>query len=89
MPEGGTFSVTAQQGDASTAEIAVGDTGSGFDADPVEQVFAPFFTRGSRHAAGLGLSIAKKIVELHGGTIRASNRADPAGAEVTITLPLP
>ena len=75
MREGGVFSLTAALG-GGQALIELGDTGRGIDADPVEKVLEPFYTRGTPHGAGLGLPIARKIVELHHGELRVFNRAD-------------
>jgi signal transduction histidine kinase len=88
MPGGGTFSVVLRMRGRTKAEITVGDTGTGIGADPVELVFAPFFTSRARGGAGLGLSIARRIVQLHGGTITAQNRGTVPGAAFTITLPV-
>ena len=87
MPEGGSFTVTAQATHPPGAEITVTDSGKGIEVIPTELIFEPFFTVGKSSAAGLGLSIAKKIVELHGGGIHAVNRDGAAGARFTITLP--
>jgi signal transduction histidine kinase len=86
MPQGGNFTVTAQGTRPPGAEITVTDSGKGIEVIPTEQIFEPFFS-GKRSAAGLGLSIAKKIVELHGGSIHAVNRDGPPGARFVITLP--
>jgi signal transduction histidine kinase len=87
MPKGGTFALTAHGTHPPGAAITVTDSGKGIDVIPMEQIFEPFFTRGKRYAAGLGLSIAKKIVELHGGSIHAANRDGSPGAQLTVTLP--
>ena len=87
MPAGGNFIVRAHGTRPPGAEITVSDSGKGLEAIPVEQLFEPFFTNGKHYAAGLGLSIAKKIVELHGGSIHAANRNGSPGARFTITLP--
>ncbi len=81
MSEGGVFSLTASLG-GGQALIELGDTGRGIDADPVELVLEPFYTRGTPHGAGLGLPIARKIAELHGGELRVFNRADSPGTLV-------
>jgi signal transduction histidine kinase len=78
MSEGGVFSCIAAIG-GGQALIELGDSGKGIDADPVEKVLEPFYTRGTPYGAGLGLPIARKIVELHGGDLRVSNRADVSG----------
>ena len=66
-------------------EIRVEDNGSGFDQDSVTHLFEPYVTTKEK-GTGLGLAIVKKIVEEHGGTIRAENRSE-GGAVITIRLP--
>ena len=68
------------------AELCVFDTGSGIPADKLKMVFEPFFTT-KAHGMGMGLSIARTIVEAHGGCIWADNRAE-GGAVFRISLPL-
>jgi signal transduction histidine kinase len=68
------------------AELSVLDTGSGILADKLKTVFEPFFTT-KAHGMGMGLSIARTIVEAHGGRILADNRAE-GGAVFRISLPL-
>jgi len=68
------------------AELSVLDTGSGILADKLKTVFEPFFTT-KAHGMGMGLSIARTIVEAHGGRIWAENRAE-GGAVFRINLPL-
>jgi PAS domain S-box-containing protein len=69
-PEGGQVFVRVS-GDNGNATIDVQDTGMGIAADQVYQVFQPFFraSQGISGGTGLGLTIAKEIVELHGGEI--------------------
>jgi signal transduction histidine kinase len=65
------------------------DTGTGVSADKLAHVFDPFFTtKGQGKGTGLGLTVAKQIVELHGGTIQVTNRA-AGGFRVSITFPTP
>lgn len=73
-------------GDTPQVEVRVMDNGPGFESDILGQVFDPYVTSKPR-GTGLGLAIVKKLVEEHGGTIRAANRAE-GGAELIVTLPV-
>lgn len=89
-PEGTAIEVALAQ-DAHGAAIRIRDHGPGVPEETLEKIFDPFFrVDESRDAAtggmGLGLSIAQRAVQLHGGTITAEN-ATP-GLRVTISLPL-
>ena len=66
-------------------EIVVHDTGPGLPADLQGRLFTPFVTTKS-HGVGIGLAIARTIVEAHGGSIGARN-SPVGGAIFTITLP--
>ncbi len=66
--------------------IVVTDTGPGVDPDHLGRIFDPYFSTHDS-GTGLGLPIARRIVEEHGGTIVARNR-EQGGLEVTITVPI-
>jgi len=68
------------------AEIAVSDRGPGIPEDELKKVFEPFYTSKSG-GMGMGLSIARTIIEAHNGLIWAKNR-DHGGASLRIRLPL-
>ena len=68
------------------AELSVSDRGPGIPEDKLKEVFEPFFTS-KAEGMGMGLSIARTIVEAHNGLISAKNR-DHGGARFKITLPL-
>jgi len=76
--------------DGDLAHIEVLDKGPGIAPEHLGDVFEPFFrsnpTRNNVDGHGLGLAIAKRVVETHGGRISAANRAE-GGLRVTITLP--
>ena len=78
--------------DATMLEITVDDDGPGIPADEREKVFDPFYRLDrsrdrSTGGFGLGLSIARKAIALHGGAVRA--QASPlGGARFVITLPI-
>jgi two-component system, OmpR family, sensor histidine kinase BaeS len=67
-------------------EIRVRDTGSGIDPELLPHVFDRFARGAGSTGSGLGLSIARGLVELHGGTIEASSPPG-GGAEIRIRLP--
>lgn len=66
-------------------ELYVEDNGPGVPEDMLDRLFEPYVTTKEK-GTGLGLAIVKRIVEEHGGTLWAENRA-PKGARVTIRLP--
>ena len=68
------------------AELSVSDRGPGIPEDKLKEVFEPFFTS-KAEGMGMGLSIARTIIEAHNGQIWAKNR-DHGGASFRIRLPL-
>jgi nitrogen fixation/metabolism regulation signal transduction histidine kinase len=86
MRGGGTLTVRTGRVDGAV-QIAVDDTGVGMDADALEHLFEPYFSTKAT-GTGLGLTIAKRNVELNGGTI-AVESAKGRGTRVTITLATP
>jgi signal transduction histidine kinase len=73
-------------GSNSGCTVVVRDTGPGIPPEHQERIFEPFFSSKSG-GTGLGLPIAKRIVEAHGGTIGIESRPGE-GTAVTVTLPL-
>jgi len=71
---------------ADAIEVAVSDTGSGIAADAIDGIFDRFSRSTDSPGAGLGLAIAKGLVEAHGGTIRAYS-APGQGTRIVFTLP--
>ena len=76
---------TARVGE-STVEVSVLDSGTGIPTDKLECIFEPFFTT-KGHGTGLGLSVARSIIETYGGRIWAENQSG-GGAVVRFNLPL-
>lgn len=77
------IAVTLEGGD--TIRVAVRDSGTGLAGNTFDKLFLPFFTS-KRDGLGLGLSISRSIVEMHGGRIWAQNNEDH-GATFYFTLP--
>jgi signal transduction histidine kinase len=90
-PAGSVIDLTIKRKN-NTVELAVSDEGTGIPQDELKHVFDRFW-RGEKSrarstgGAGLGLSIARQLVEAQGGKISAQNRS-PKGFEVLITLPV-
>jgi signal transduction histidine kinase len=85
--EGGLVSVTVIRG-AGEVVVAVRDTGCGIPADQLPRLFEMFSRgRGAPNHAGLGLAIARDLVELHGGSIRAASRGPGRGSKFVVRLP--
>jgi signal transduction histidine kinase len=64
----------------------IDDTGTGVPEDKLARVFEPFFTtKAAGKGTGLGLTVSRKIIEIHEGSIQIQN-LEPHGARVTITL---
>jgi two-component system sensor histidine kinase BaeS len=85
-PEGGEISLSAKQAEGSLI-VSVKDNGSGISPDVIPHIFERSYrgdTSRSGNESGLGLAIAKSIVELHGGSIRAESGKN--GSEFFITL---
>ena len=90
MPDGGSLSIYTDQEiikGASYIRVVIRDTGSGIPFEKIGRIFEPFFTtKVLSKGAGLGLSIAKKIIEEEGGMIRIDS-AEGSGTAVTLLFP--
>jgi PAS domain S-box-containing protein len=91
-PKGGRVQVVLSRAE-SHAELVVADTGAGIRPELIDQLFERFrqadasTTRG-HGGLGLGLSIVKHLVELHGGVVRIGSPGEGAGTTVVVELPL-
>lgn len=89
-PPGGRVRVESKRLENRSIQISVSDTGCGIPPDELPRVFDTFYRGRSesseRRGAGLGLAIAKNLVELHGGTIRVES-APEQGSSFSIILP--
>lgn len=94
-PPGGEVRVSLSGG-RGQAQVTVEDDGPGIPPDNLETIFERFYTSRPKGTAfggnsGLGLSIARQIIEAHGGAIHAENRLGPTGeiigARFLVTLP--
>jgi GAF domain-containing protein len=86
MPDGGRLTVTTRRvGD--WVELCLTDTGPGVPPELATRIFEPFFSAGKRDGAGLGLAIARRIVQEHRGEIYVESSAG-GGATFVVRLPL-
>ncbi len=97
-PDGGEIALSARLITADEAEVVVADRGIGVEPRALRQMFQPFFTEfdPSRHSSGdfgfqkrglgLGLSIVRQFVELHGGRVSAESRLGE-GTRIALRLP--
>lgn len=91
-PAGGKVTVTARAA-GNLVEISVQDTGAGIPAEHLSHIFDRFYrvdksrSRRAGGGSGIGLTIARAIVEAHGGQIRAESQGEGQGSTFTFTLP--
>jgi len=84
MPKGGEVTISASRTNQSVL-LSVQDTGVGIPQEDMTNIFKPLFTKKAQ-GQGLGLAVAKRIVEAHGGRIDVSSHVGK-GSIFTITLP--
>jgi len=92
LEPGGSLCVeTAEVMDAGTASvrIVIRDEGCGIEAEYLTRIFEPFFTTKEQHGTGIGLWVAKQLVDKHRGRIEITSRTETgnSGTEVCIFLP--
>ena len=85
MPSRGSLEIRAAVS-AATVRLAVADTGAGVDPATLRRIFEPYFST-KVSGTGLGMAIAKRNIELSGGTIGVESRKEH-GTTVTLTLPV-
>ena len=91
--DGGTVEVHAERSGQDVV-IRVSDTGKGISNEMLARVFGRFWqadssTRRAHGGLGLGLSIVRYLVELHGGVVRAESAGEDRGTTLVVTLPVP
>ena len=86
MDAGGRVAISTRAEDGQ-AVLEIRDTGKGIPEEIRETLFQPFVTHGKKHGTGLGMAIAKRIVESHGGRIGFESKMGE-GTTFTIHIPL-
>lgn len=92
MPGGGTLTLCNEfgPGDETTGPVMglkVSDTGPGIDREHLSRIFEPFFSSKGSKGTGIGLAVARKIVQEHGGHLQVDSEVG-RGTTFTITLPI-
>jgi len=76
--------------DGAMVRVAVSDQGPGIPERELARIFDPFYRGANARAVssgfGLGLALARRVAEIHGGTIRATNLPN-GGAEIELSIP--
>jgi signal transduction histidine kinase len=90
-PAGGRITLSADAG-TDLVTIRVSDTGAGIAPEMLSRVFERFWqadksTTRRYSGVGLGLTISRHLVELHGGTIEAASEGEGRGTTITVQLP--
>jgi len=85
MPRGGTLRITSRESN-DNLELIIADTGEGMTSETLERLWSPLYTTKAK-GIGLGLPIAKRLVEAHGGSITVETKPSE-GSTFTVTLPL-
>lgn len=86
MPDGGTINLSMSPADDNRVQILVSDTGIGMSDEMAQTCFEPY-VKGRSSGTGLGLAVCKRIIEAHGGSIKAIPFATH-GVTFSIELPL-
>ncbi|MGH7932538.1 MAG: ATP-binding protein [Candidatus Binataceae bacterium] len=86
MPKGGTLAFVSMRTDDGLVEVSVKDQGQGIPSEHLDRIFQLYFTT-KEGGSGLGLSLASRAIDLHGGTVDVKSEVG-VGTTVTVRLPV-
>jgi PAS domain S-box-containing protein len=92
MSRGGTLSIATRKVISSRGdglEVTIGDTGTGIRPEYLPKVFEPFFTTKGELGTGIGLWVARQLIETRGGQISVTSSVEPGRSGTTITIFIP
>ncbi|MBL8286905.1 MAG: response regulator [Rubrivivax sp.] len=87
-PHGGRIWLHAAAAPGGRARVSVRDSGVGFQPEAQARLFEMFSRGAGSSGLGIGLALARKLVEMHGGILEASSEGEGRGAEFVVTLAL-
>lgn len=92
MPHGGILSIRTTRTvrmDGDAIQVVVSDRGCGIPREHLDKVFEPFFTTKGNLGTGIGLWVARQLVERHAGQISISSNTDPGNSGTIVTMTFP
>lgn len=92
MPHGGVLRVEIEEGgvqERSCACVAIHDEGPGIERENLSRVFEPFFTTKANFGTGIGLWVAKQLIEKHGGRVSVTSSTEPGSSGTTVSICIP
>lgn len=92
MPQGGVLSISVRRSMRASGDgiqIIIRDSGVGIKKEGLERVFEPFFTTKGELGTGIGLWVAKQLVEKRGGQISIASSAEAGNSGTTVTIFIP
>jgi PAS domain S-box-containing protein len=92
MREGGKLSISTRKVFTASSEamrIVIQDNGCGIEQNSLSRVFEPFFTTKGNVGTGIGLWVAKELIEQHNGQITLASSTTPGSSGATVTIDLP
>ena len=89
MPDGGVMTIKTREVDGKGVEIQVRDRGTGISAENLERVFEPFFSTKEQRGTGIGLWVARQLLEKRGGSInlQSETKLPDNGTTVSVYIP--
>jgi PAS domain S-box-containing protein len=89
MPEGGVLTITTREIGEEGVEISLRDNGTGISRENLERVFEPFFSTKDERGTGIGLWVARQLLEKRGGSIHIESSTDFPRNGTTVSVFLP
>jgi PAS domain S-box-containing protein len=89
MADGGVLTIKTREVGDRGVEILVRDNGTGISRENLDRVFEPFFSTKGQHGTGIGLWVARQLLEKRGGSINLQSSTEFPGAGTTVSVFIP